>query len=94
MLGSSKEQEDRFIELAMNNSKLLKDIKIIRFYPWWQEPIRAPLHWLRWKLKLREKRWEFLEAHEEPWYAELVRSALFQVERFEDKVLKLLQTKQ
>jgi hypothetical protein len=81
----TKKQVDRFIDLACDESRLLKDTKTVWTCPRWQIPIRATIGRLAFKVKFYTRRWEYLDADEEPRHAELVRSVadwLEKVERF------------
>jgi len=79
----TEEQADRFIELACDESKVLRDIKAVWTCPHWQIPIRATIGRLAFELKFHARRWEYLDAGEEPRHAELVRSLADKLERLE-----------
>jgi hypothetical protein len=77
-------QAERFIQLAIEESVLLKQVQVKRMYPWWQAPIRKPISRLRVWVALREAR--YMDKPEPRWLEVAGRIAA-RLTRFEDRLL-------
>lgn len=80
----TKEQADRFVKLAIDESVMLKQAKVKRLYPWWQAPIRKPIARLRVWVAIRESRYM---GKPDPWWLEAAGRVAARLTRFEDRLL-------
>jgi hypothetical protein len=79
-----EKQAERFIQLAINESVMLKQVKVKRLYPWWQVPIRKPISRLRVWVAIREARYM---DKPDSWWLGIAGRVAARLTRFEDRLL-------